>query len=1527
MASSAPGLSGIAVVGMACRVPGASSPAELWHNLRHGVESIRRLSEEDLIAAGLDAADIADPRHVPVGALVDGIESFDAAFFGFTAREAELLDPQHRLFLECAWQALEDAGYDAARYDGAISVFGGGIFGSYATNNLVPGGVFDDKRLTLQTVLSNEKDYMTTRVSYKLNLRGPSYTVQSGCSTSLVAIHLACESLQNFESDMALAGGVAVDVSRGQGYFHHDGSVYSADGHCRTFDANAQGTVFGNGVGIVVLKRLEDAVADGDTIHAVVLGSAINNDGSLKVGFTAPSVSGQSRVIAEALETAGVSAETIGYVEAHGTGTPLGDPIEIEATAKAFSATTHRQQYCAIGSIKSNIGHLDAAAGVTGFMKAVLALEHGEIPPSLHYEQPNPKLDLPSTPFFVADRLIPWTDGTSSGVPRRAGVSSFGMGGTNAHVVLEEAPRTAVTRDRLRPAHVFVLSARTASALDTAAEQLAQHLERHPDVALADVAHTLQSGRAVFACRRALACRSVSDAVAALRDPSRARVHHHDGERRPVAFMFPGQGAQYPGMARELYDAEPVVRDTLDECLARMSRLGVDLRPVLFPADGQVGDVSSRLSRTELAQPGLFAIEYALARLWMSWGVQPAACLGHSIGEYVAACLAGVFSLEDAITLVIERGRLMQAVPEGAMTAVPLGADVLMHDLPPALSLAAANGPSLSVIAGPTDEIEAFEHRTRQLGLECRRLHTSHAFHSAMVEPALEAFRAAVSRVRLQPPGLPFASNVTGRWITAGEATDPAYWVRHLRQTVRFADGVRTLLDGGPVHLLELGPGRALSSLARSVAGDGAASIIATLPGPSEPIGAAMTTFDALGRLWERGVQPEWTAVHAGASPRRVSLPTYPFERVRHWVDPDSGEDEKQRHRAAKRLPKPADWVYLPGWTQTTPPQLLVSPWREQPRSRWLIFVGSDPIGPSLVSQLKQLRAEDEFVTIERGARFEQTGSASWRLVPGDPAGYASVVDSFEEGLPLRVVHLWNARGMPDASGPTDGDLDDAFYGVTWLTRALAASRGGGDVHLAVVTTGAQDVFGIEPIDPVRATVFGPVTAGPQEHGRLRARWIDVDEAPSDVRARMLAHEVLSGTDPIVAHRRAGRWRPTFERVPLGEGLPAALPLRPRGVYVVTGGLGQLGAVVAWTLASVCKARLVLVGRTPMLARERWADWLASHDVAEVTSLRIARLQAIEQAGGEARVVVADVTDETALARAIAEAEQAFGRIDGVFCAAGDPGPSAFAPISTLSRPQADAQFTLKLQGLALLERVLGARRIDFCVVTSSLSAVLGGIGYTAYAAANRAMDAFVRQHNRKPGAAPWLAIDWDAVRAEDAATPTLLGALAIRPQEAAKALCYALTLGDVQQVVLSTSDLDARCWEWVGNGLRRVVEDAPPGSPARPALESAYASPETETERLVTEVWQKVLGIDGIGVHDTFLDLGGNSLTAIQVIGRLQETLGVSVAIEEFIFLTVRQLAGICDTRRPTAAAAIGTTGERPWLRLVRNAFGKAGR
>jgi amino acid adenylation domain-containing protein len=907
----------IAIIGMAVRYPGARNIDEFWANLRNGVESIKRLSDEDLLKAGVDPKLLSDENYVKACACMDDVESFDALFFGFNPREVQLMDPQHRVILECAWSALEHAGYVPDESGQSIGIFTGVARDAYLTNNLVTHADLLKATSDYSLMIGNEKDFPATRVSYKLNLSGPSINIQTACSSSGVGMHLAAQSLGAGECDIALVGGCRVLLPANTGYQYVDGGTLSPDGHVRAFDARAQGMVRGSGVGFVVLKRLSAALSDNDTVYAVIKGTAINNDGASKVGFTAPSVTGQAAVIERALKKAGISADTVGYVEAHGTGTSLGDPIEVTALTKAFSRHTQRKGFCAIGSVKTNIGHLDAGSCVAGAIKTALSLYNGEIPPSLNFEKPNPQIDFENSPFFVNAELRQWPAGST---PRRAGVSSFGLGGTNAHIILEEAPHVESAKSS-RPLQVLPLSAKSQAALDAASAECAAFCASHESLNLADVAYTLQTGRRAFPFRRVLVCSGMADAAAGLKSGDRCISQQVVSSPSSIVFMFPGQGAQHVNMGRDLYLQEPVFRETVDQCAEILKPLlDVDLRTILYPQEGKEEECASLLNQTGIAQPALFTIEYATARQWMAWGISPDVMVGHSIGEYVAACISGVFSLEDSLTIIATRARLMQSMPSGAMRAVRLSESALHKHLVDGVSLAAANAPNLSIVSGPHDAIAAFDAALVAAGDKSMVVHTSHAFHSSMMLPVLPDFTKTVARAKSNPPSIPIVSTVTGTWMTADDAQGPGYWARQLVQPVRFSAALQEILKKDGRGLIEAGPSTNLSNAARQhLPKDKHHLIINSLPHATEKQSAASGLYSAFGRLWLAGAAVSWASLHANEPRRRLGLPTYPFERKRFWIDPFKPSQQTVSIAADKKSEPPAPLTPERDLRMTTP--------------------------------------------------------------------------------------------------------------------------------------------------------------------------------------------------------------------------------------------------------------------------------------------------------------------------------------------------------------------------------------------------------------------------------------------------------------------------------------------------------------------------------------------------------------------------------------------------------------------------------
>ena len=1503
----------IAIVGMAGRFPGARTVGEFWRNLQDGVESIAVFSAEEMEAAGVNASLLNHPNYVNARGILDDIAWFDASFFGYNPREAELMDPQLRFFLECAWEALEVAGYDPETYDRQIGVYAGESMCTYFLSNLQSNRELLESVGAYQTFLGNDRDFLSTLISYKLNLKGPSFTVQTACSTSLIAIHLACQSLLNGESDMALAGGVSISVPQKAGYLYVEGGIKSPDGHCRAFDRRAQGTLSGQGVGVVVLKRLADAMADGDHIDAVIRGSAVNNDGASKIGYTAPSVDGQAKVIAEAIAMAGVEAQSIGYVETHGTATPLGDPIEIAALTQAFRTGTDKNAFCAIGSVKTNIGHLDAAAGIASVVKTIMALKHKQLPPSLHFKEPNPEIDFEHSPFYVNARLSEWK---STNTPRRAGVSSFGIGGTNGHVILEEAPVVEPSGPS-RHRQLLVLSAKSDAALDSATVRLIDYLKQHPEIKMADMAYTLHTGRRAFGHRLMLVCQELDDAVAALeaRDPKRVFTATHELGQPSITFMFPGQGAQHVNMALELYQTEPLFRAEIDHCSAFLEPpLKLNLRRLLYPNTERTDHAAAdQLSQTLVAQPALFVVEYALAKLMMAWGVRPQAMIGHSIGEYVAACLAGVFSLEEALALVSARGRLMQQLPGGGMLAVSLSEQELRPLLGEELSLGAHNALSLCVVSGPTDRITALHQRLTELRVACRRLRTSHAFHSEMVMPILGSFIEEVKKVNLKPPKIPFVSNVTGTWITDADATDPSYWARHLRQTVRFAAGMQTLLKDPDLILLEVGPGHSLSTLARQLKTETGQLVLTTLSRPDDQQSDVAQLLNSLGRLWLAGIQLDWAAFYSNERRCRVPLPTYPFERQRYWVEAQPNRPERDRGSLFKK-PDVGDWFYIPTWQRTASPQLLSTDAELQ--FSWLVLLDDLGIGIQLADRLEQ--EGHDVIRCSMGSKFDRVRPGYYTINPGHQGDYSSLLDELRMlgKYPDRILHFCSLVSPAHSqSGPEffQHCQETGFYSVLFLTQALAKTNLGHPIRVEIVSSNVHSVTGDESLQAEQTTVLGLCKIIPQEYPHITCRNIDVAIPSPDSRVDQSLIDQLGGelatTSPatIVAYRGRHRWIPSYQPIRLDKPSFGNERLRKGGVYFITGGLGQIGLQLAAYLAANAQAKLVLLGRSVLPARENWGQWLDTHDGQDRVSRKIRSVLDLEGLGAEVMVITADAANLMQMEDAIRQTIERFGDLHGVIHAAGIPGRHALHSILDTNRPECEEHFQSKVYGLFALERVLSTRKLDFCVLLSSLSAVLGGVGFLAYAAANIFMDAFAERHNQtKPMA--WTTVNLDGWDPEYQAEPvppiTAAGTkLAMSPADGVEVFRRIFSAGPVSQLVVSTADLQTRIdTSLQGDTLRDSVrsgtqESGGPGRHVRPNLSNPIITPRNQTEQLIAEVWQQLLGIEQVGVYDDFFELGGHSLLGIQLVSRLREIFSVELSQQSlFETPTVSGLAGCIE-------------------------------
>ena len=1464
----------IAVIGLSGRFPGSKTLDEFWKKLAEGVELTSVFSEE---------------KSVKAYAILDNVEWFDASFFGFNPREAEAMDPQHRLFLECAWEALENAGYNSEIETRPIGVYAGVGVSTYLLYNLYPNQDIFKSIGALQSMVGVDKDYVPTRVSYKLNLTGPSVSVQTACSSSLVAVHSACQSLLSGECYMALAAGVSVKVPQNETTLS-PGGIISPDGHCRAFDAKANGTIGGNGIGVVLLKRLEDAIADRDRIYAVIKGSAINNDGALKVGYTAPSEEGQAKVIRAAQVMAEVEPETISYLETHGTGTPLGDPIEIAAMTRAFRVSTDKKGYCAIGSVKTNIGHLDAASGIAGFIKTVLALDRQLLPPSLNFENPNPQIDFENSPFYVNTQPTEWK---SNGTPRRAGISSFGFGGTNVHAILEEAPLLEASSDS-REQQLLVLSAKTETALETATSNLTNYLKQNAQIKLADVAYTLQVGRRAFDCRRMVVANSVEEAINVLEtiDPQRVFTRVANRKNRPVVFMFPGQGSQYANMGRKLYETEAVFRQECDRAGDILQSLGLNLKSYLFPAEGE--NAAQNIEQTAIAQPALFVIEYALAKLWMSWGVHPVAAIGHSIGEYVAACLAGVFSLEDALHLVLARGKLMQQCAPGAMLSVGLSAEEIKPFLNETVSLAAINAPSMTVVSGAIAALEQLESLLAEGGIKSRRLHTSHAFHSPMMEEIVEPFAEAVKKVKLNPPQLPFISNLTGTWITPEEAISHTYWAQHLRQPVLFSQGITELLQDEERVFLEVGPGRTLSTFVKQQSGE--TDVLTSLRHPQDRQSDRGFLLNSLGRLWLAGTKVDWTGFYEQEKRDRLPLPTYPFERERYWIDPPTETTNYPQNYFDKK-PDIGDWFSIPSWKRSFLPLADLT----DKNYCWLVFLDDCGIGSTVSDRLINDHSQT-VIQVKIGKEFLKTSEYQYSINPGERQDYERLVtEVMADEQTVIIAHFWTVN--PHQSFEISQEV--GFNSLLYLAQAIGQKKLTESLQINVISSNLQEIIGDENICPDKATVLGLCNVIPQEYPTITCRHIDIVLPQETLEDRSLIDKIITEItantpDLFVAYRGNYRWVQTFEPIHL-EPHPNQSRLREKGVYLITGGLGGIGLSLANYLAEKYQAKLAMIGRSAFPSKEKWEDWLNQHEESDNIAIKIRRLQELEKVGSEVLVFSGDVSNEIQMRDIVEQIGDRFGAINGIIHAAGVLGESE---IQRKTVAAAAATFAPKVQGTRVLCKLFKNSNLDFLILWSSISSYIGGFLQSDYSAANAFMDRITYPHC-------WTAsINWDiwkdvgmAVNATSSGKLVSKHALeildkGIAVQEGLEAFSRILE-NNINHIIVTTRDLKA------------IKKEEPiPGSASRDnaiqprkqehyrerlKLNSPYIAPRNPIEEKLAEIWQELLGYEKIGIYDDFFEFGGHSLLATQLASRLQETFQVEISLRELF--QAKTIANLSET------------------------------
>ncbi len=1474
----------VAIVGMACRFPGAPNWQAFWNNLVQGTESVRFFSADELAALGMPKSEVERPGYVRAGAYLDDKDAFDAAFFDYRPHEAKAMHPEHRVFHECVWEALEDAGYVPGESKGLTGLFAGaGQDLNWKVYSMLQNASGEMDEFTLSHL--NNKDYLASLVAYKLNLAGPAFSVNTACSTSLVAVNLACKSLLFGEVKMAVAGGVTLNTQKQKGYQYQEGMIDSADGHCRAFDKNASGCVGGEGAGVVVLKRLADAIKDEDQIYAVIRGSAINSDGNRKVGFTAPSIEGQADCIRKALVMAAVEPETVSYVEAHGTGTRLGDPIELAALNLAFNHNRNHQ--CAIGSVKTNIGHLDTAAGIAGLIKTALCMKFRQLPATLHFGEPNPEVDFAAGPFYVNAALSPWA--SPEGVLRRAGVSSFGIGGTNAHVVLEEAPPAtpAAAAGPERPFRVLTLSAKSEQALRRYADRIKEFVRQTPGVPLPDVSYTLATGRRHFKYRSAIVYRDAADLLPALEHPQPG-AHKTLPPAGPPVFMFPGQGSQYTRMGLGLYRTEPGFRQTMDEGFGLIEQLtGERYQRVLFPPEGE----SAAIADTKYTQPLVFLVEYALARLVMSWGLAPAGMIGHSIGEYTAACLAGVFSFPDALRLLVARANLISRLPPGGMVSASLNAADAGDYLSAGLSLAAVNGPRQVVFSGDSAAIAGLTERLNQAGVPFVRLSTSHAFHSAMLDEVLPAFAAELGKITLHRPQLSFVSNVTGDFA-GEEVSTAAYWVRHLRETVRFSEGMGKLLQMHPAPaFVEVGPGHTLVGLLRQHAPGPETAGVNLMRTGKESGDDAEYLLKRIGQLWQSGGTIDWQGYYKPERRRKVSLPTYPFEQGRFptTVNPLEQSDLGGGLLSRNEL---KDSVYYPVWKNEVAMPAAHPPGRKV----YVLFADNQALEAAFEQAVSP--EAGEVVRVRPGETYARRSRLSYTVPYADAESYRALFETLKrDGLGATdIVYCWTMLlgQEPVPLHPGSRELHLAYLAVANILKALLAEAGDREEkRITLVTDGLHPVTGLEKGSYAASLALGLVNVISQEHGSIACRHIDVcqDDQPRVLARQLLAE--LSVPDPaarIVALRNGRRWVPDFQRN-TQELEGANPPLKKGGVYLLTGGLGNLGYVLGRHLAAKYGAKLVLTGRTRL-------DDGRQHPVL------LHRLHELRKMGSDVMYYPVDVADAAALRQMAVEVARQLGPIRGIIHAAGNINRRDFELSEDITAAKTLSVFAAKVGGVAALHEVFKDAALDFVWLASSLSATLGGISYAAYAAANAYMNHFVTALTAQ--LPHWKSVELSelAFAGEDNAAGPRQPANGLIPEEITALFEWSLTVQGAPVLLQTRENLRAR--------LQRAYQapaagDAPGAnqpaagaSPAeRPSVSTIYSAPQTDTEIRLAGLIEAFFGIEGIGAEDSFFELGGDSLKAMILLKKIKETFQINMGLEDFFNLqNVKQIAALIDER-----------------------------
>jgi acyl transferase domain-containing protein/thioesterase domain-containing protein/acyl carrier protein len=1504
----------IAIIGMSCNFPGANTTEKFWENLVNGISSIQKFTKEELQAEGISDELLNNPNYVPAKGIIDQINCFDANFFDYNPHDAKITDPQQRLFLESAWEALEKAGYTSEKYPGIIGVYASMADSSYLQNNLLKNSESLQDLDWFQARIATSLATLSTQISYRLNLTGPSINVATACSSSLVAIATACKSLIDYECDIAISGAVSISSPHKAGYLYQEDGIESPDGICRTFDANANGTVFSDGLGIIILKRLQDAIQDNDTIHAVIKGWNINNDGSNKPGYTAPSVIGQATCAASAISFSSINPESISYLEAHGTGTTLGDVIELNALTKAFNTKTEKKQYCAIGSVKTNIGHSDIAAGMASVIKTVMALKNKVIPATLNYHSPNPKIDFNDTPFYVNTEQKEWEQ---CPLPRRAGVNASGIGGTNAFLILEEFNQPK-KNSYVSPNQLFILSAKTKTALNKITQNLIHDIQKINTVdQLADIAFTYQIGRKDFNHRRIFISKDIQDALHVLKNQPNNRIIDQSCTTSmypKIVFMFSGQGTQYLGMAKELYQAEPEFAKWVNICinLNPLAKEAIE-KFILNPSLQE-----EQSNHTLPVQLSLFVLEYSLAKLFISLGIEPDAMIGHSLGEYVAACLANVMSLQDALMLVSARAQLMATSSPGLMLAVELEESKLLPFLKQEddISIAAINSPTRCVLSGKEETILKLQRQFDSTNVSNRILRTSHAFHSKMMDPILKEFLAVFNKINLKTPEIPLISNLTGTWVTNEEITNPEYWKNHLRHSVKFLAGLQTLLESHHNLYIEIGPGQTLSSFARElVKKNSKISVLNSLPTFNDSLSDHESFLNTVGQLWLNGCKINWQELHKHEVRHRVPLSTYPFERNVYWINADNSNSNIMTN---KKLPY-SKWLYEVSWERSSLIPKMLEEKNFTNQYAWVLFLDNEGVGETIYHLL--LDHKQVVIAVKDAQSYAQLNTYEFTINSAKKEDYLNLTKKITEitELPLKVLNLFPLTKEHNAESFDLTEIKKmvtlSFYSLLFFTQALIEEQHDKEVDILAIGNELFSVLGHENIYPAKATVIGPCRVIPQEHASYKIRVLDlvfseiISKGNREAICKQIILESLKEQQPennenIFAYRNQFRWIQVFRSLQFKTN--ADINLKPQGVYLFTGGLGGISLTIAKYICDNSKnPRLALISRSTFPPQKDWHNWLSQHGKDNPISKRILKLKEMLQLGAKIVILDADISNFEECKKIIDAVHNQFGALNGVVHAAGIAGGGL---VQFKTSEMANKVFAPKIEGTYILSHLLQNTVLDFFLMCSSASSVIGEASQVDYCSANACLDAFTTTKIFKK-VDLCAAINWNTWRevgmALETERPLDISSFDrnndISPQEGA--IIFKDTLANkLKQAIVSTYDI----YSYIHSANKGMPTDTSLSLTDRQnilGVDENYAPPTNEIEIALVEIWQNVLGIDRIGVHDSFSALGGHSLMALRLLNLIEKKFNVKIGLKKLLDgKTIYELAKAINTQTSNA-------------------------